>query len=392
MVVKLHRNRDGTWDKWHTPKYMPLLEILEETIQHELADGLLDRWVPHYIWAPLVQQVLATDNPARTDFPFKTILSKDISLCLKKHPDLGVNVQKLDPQINKTGIFKVVYKNLELLYFTRNREVPPKKPDFDKKFDKQIDRLQKEFERGGDEDDTDGTDSRAQDDAASANRNSTSDGEQANAVEVPSFMSPDYYWYTKEARNLFGVKPEDTSDTRVTLRRRIEKLGNVNQTSDGYRLVLKDGDPSNFCSENDKRIIRHKALVLALIYKSSLKHMSGGRDKKNFGDCCNDIAELLEGTGILLGKNGSTLHRLNREFRTEELFSYPRDLDEAAEKPKRKKRKITEQEAASALLEEELHHPDDTEDESHPNPPPPIRFDPNLGPEERALSLKYRRP
>ena len=85
------------------------------------------------------------------------------------------------------------------------------------------------------------------------------DSKHVDADEKEKYV----YWLSNEAKKLFGGNYDGTSDVRGILRERISILQQVNQSMDGYQLVIPMTEDSYQCLSNHSVMtIRHKSCLL----------------------------------------------------------------------------------------------------------------------------------
>src|SRR5210317_933240 len=94
--------------------------LLDETIQHHpRAKYLLDRWVRPNLWAELLQDQLNTPVEDRKFADLSKVTTKDLNNIFRNHPVLKLKSMSLDPAYNDTGLFRVQFGNVQILYVSR---------------------------------------------------------------------------------------------------------------------------------------------------------------------------------------------------------------------------------------------------------------------------------
>jgi hypothetical protein len=96
-------------------------------------------------------------------------------------------------------------------------------------------------------------------------------------------ISVESYWDSPEAKKLFlGSSSDDRSVVEV-LQQRIERLQQVNRTSDGWKDLIDKHDIDNLCSPYDIFVIRQRCSILCLAYIYAMEDMNSVRWVE---DCC----------------------------------------------------------------------------------------------------------
>ena len=105
-----------------------------------------------------------------------------------------------------------------------------------------------------------------------------SDPESASAMVLV-----ESYWDSPEAKKLFLGSSTDNRSVVEVLQQRVERLQQVNRTSDGWRDLIDKHDIDNLCSPYDIFIIRQRCAILCSAYIVALEEMNSIRWVE---DCC----------------------------------------------------------------------------------------------------------
>jgi hypothetical protein len=91
------------------------------------------------------------------------------------------------------------------------------------------------------------------------------------------------YWESPEAKELFLGRSSDDRSVVEVLQQRIERLQQVNKTSDGWKDLINKLNKDNLCSPSDIFIIRQRCSILCLAYIYAMEKMTSVRWVE---DCC----------------------------------------------------------------------------------------------------------
>ena len=303
MAVKVMKARDA------------VNGLLQETIQHEIASRLLDKWVPVQLWYTACNTILPTS--AYEAFLEERKFSEGLlSTCLTNYIAYSGIIGSYDPKVNSTGIYRMKYKKKYFLYITKQSEkelLPAAQPSVDVEFWAQVETTQKQFERNlrrfGEGLDNMQPEPPSRNIRRRLNEASPQEDEvlvpavvpeqvmvhQSATTEEEELLNP--YWVSVDAQKLFGSRPDD-ENAYVTLQRRIQKLQGVNSDSlHGYKVVIQGGDPRNECTPTDIHNIKQRALILLLVYKRCLKEM-GTKPHATFEACIQQELQYLQESGV----------------------------------------------------------------------------------------------
>jgi hypothetical protein len=115
------------------------------------------------------------------------------------------------------------------------------------------------------------------------------------AGSVSARILVESYWDSPEAKKLFLGSSSDDRCVIEVLQQHIERLQQVNKTSEGWRDVIDKHDVENLCSPYDIFIIRQRCSILCLAYIFAVEEMNSVRWVE---DCCTQAIVDCNRIGI----------------------------------------------------------------------------------------------
>jgi len=96
----------------------------------------------------------------------------------------------------------------------------------------------------------------------------TSVGMAKNTQQLSHHLSMQTYCNSSESKRLFGAYDED-HHTLIAIIHKIEKLGSVNQTIDGYQNAIEGDVPHNFYIQTQIFEIQQCCVLLCMAYSNA---------------------------------------------------------------------------------------------------------------------------
>ncbi|KAI2490938.1 hypothetical protein MHU86_23626 [Fragilaria crotonensis] len=148
------------------------------------------------------------------------------------------------------------------------------------------------------------------------------------------------FWNSRDAWNLFAgggsTSFEEFSadigggnNVLDILEGHVVALQSASKTLNGWRDVVQGRDAENVCSKSDIFVLKSRAIILCLAYRTAMRHMNSWTWKQ----CCREACRQLNELGVVQATKPRSVQDWNLEFRKCRTFLHPDHIVRCGKRP-----------------------------------------------------------